>query len=179
MTKPIQKWAAFVWPTEEEWRAVAGFTGYEVSNWGRIRSLRWTNARLLTPQVDKDGYLYVRLRVGKGYSKLLVSRGVCAAFNGAAPADKPICCHGDNNPGNNLPGNLRWDTQVGNVADKLLHGTHQSGSRHPRAQIDEGVATAVKGLLRSGCSGLATARQLGISQHIVNDISRGRTWGHA
>ena len=33
---------------------------------------------------------------------------MCEAFNGPAPADKPLCMHLDENASNNKPENLAW-----------------------------------------------------------------------
>jgi len=58
----------------EQWRAVAGFEAYEVSDLGRVRSnLPWngTLGRILKPNVLRKGYLSVRLyKDGKGNDRL-------------------------------------------------------------------------------------------------------------
>ena len=59
----------------EEWLPIEGFDGkYLVSNMGRIKSLKYANARLLTPFMNNKGYDRVCLcRGGKG-KHFLVSR---------------------------------------------------------------------------------------------------------
>lgn len=177
MTKPMAKWANYEWPADEAWRRVAGFPGYEVSSTGRIRSLRRSNARLMVPEIDKDGALRVALRRDGAYVHCVLARLVCEAFNGPVQ-DGMYCCHRDNDPTNNYPSNLRWDTQKANMADKIVHGTRQQGSRHPNALIDEAVASRIKAMLAEGVSGLDVSAACDVSKHIVYDISRGRTWGH-
>lgn len=183
MTAPIEKWAKFVWPTDEVWRAVVGFPGYEVSDQGRVRSLRRTNPRLMTPEIDEDGYSRLALVRDGRYVHQLVHRMVAMAFNGPAPEGMPICRHGDNNAANNRPSNLVWGTQADNMADKNLHGTAQIGSKHPMAVITEEIAVQVKARLQPGKQPRGRLRQisreLGVSYNVVADISRGRTWGHA
>lgn len=183
MTKPIEKWATYVWPAGEVWKEVPGFPGYQVSDEGRIRSLRRTNARLCKTEVDEDGYHRLSLSLGATRVHQVLSRLVALAFHGPAPAGKPICRHLDGDTNNNRPGNLAWSTQAENMADKVRHGTAQVGSTHPRAVIDEAVARAVKQRLAATAMrhGLLKeiAADLGISFNIVASISRGRTWGHA
>lgn len=183
MTAPIAKWANFVWPADETWRPVAGFPGYEVSDHGRVRSLRRTNPRLMTPEIDEDGYSRLALVRNGRYVHQLVHRMVATAFIGPAPDGLLICRHADNNPANNRPGNLAWGTQADNMADKHIHGTAQLGSKHPMAVICEETAKQVKARLHAGRQprGLlqSISRELGISYYVVADISRGRTWGHA
>lgn len=182
MTAPIAKWANFVWPANEAWRPVAGFPGYEVSDHGRVRSLRRTNPRLMTPEIDEDGYSRLALVRDGRYVHQLVHRMVATAFNGPAPDGMLICRHVDNNASNNRPGNLLWGTQADNMADKVVHGTAQVGSKHPHAVICEATALKIKARLHQGRQPrghlLAIARELCVSYHVVADISCGKTWGH-
>jgi len=144
MTKPIDKWAMFIWPSDEVWLPVAGFPGYEVSDHGRIRSLRKGNPRLREPEIDKDGYLRLSIRRNGVYVHVVLHRLICGAFNGPEPENMPVCCHKDNVRTNNIPNNLRWDTQAGNIADKLIHGTHQTGESHGSSKISESTAIEIK-----------------------------------
>ena len=59
----------------EEWRPIEGYNGkYLVSSLGRIKSLKHTNARLLTPFMNNKGYDRVCLcRCGEAHH-FLVSR---------------------------------------------------------------------------------------------------------
>lgn len=180
MTKPIEKWATFTWPTDEEWRPVARFSGYEVSSWGRLRSCLRRNPRLKTSEIDKDGYSRVTMYRDRRYVHAVLHRLVAEAFIGPSPAGKDVCCHNDNDRSNNKPGNLRWDTQLGNIADKRIHGTHQEGSKHPRATIDEATARRVKNLLAETLRYKGrlkmVAEATGVSYHVVSHISKRNAW---
>jgi hypothetical protein len=182
MSKPLEKWVKFVWPADENWRAVPGYDGYEVSDGGRIRSLRRGNTRLLACSIDEDGYARAGLyRDGRRVFYPL-HRLVALVFIGPAPSDRPICCHRDNDKTNNRPGNLRWDTQAGNMADKIVHGTSQIGSKNPGALIDEATAAQIKFL----CANTRRykgrlkdiAQRLGCSYSTVSQISGDRSWRH-
>lgn len=121
---------------DEEWRAVVGYTGYEVSNFGRVRSLdrvipyfhpingdihRHHHGTMLRPGTMKSGHLLVVL--GKG-NNALVHHLVLEAFVGPAPEGME-CRHWDGDPANNHADNLIWGTRAENVADMLRHGTHR------------------------------------------------------
>ena len=175
MTKPIEKWAKFRWPKNEEWRPAPGFDGYEVSDRGRLRSLRRSNARLVNPTHHENGMLRVQLSRDGVRVHQVLARLICEAFNGAPPPGMN-CCHEDGDYTNNRPGNLRWDTQAGNMADKRRHGTHQAGSKHPNASIDEDMARRVKASVGRAKE---VAALLGVSVHVVNDIRSGKAWRHA
>ena len=65
---------------DEEWRPIEGYKKYLVSNMGRVKSLKYANARLLTAFPNNKGYLRVCLcHNGKG-RHFLVSRLVASAF---------------------------------------------------------------------------------------------------
>lgn len=68
---------------KEIWRAIIGYEGlYEVSNWGRVKSLprNTTSGKILKPIKDKDGYLYVCLCKDGKVKNLRVHRLVGMAF---------------------------------------------------------------------------------------------------
>lgn len=121
----------------EEWLPVHGFEGaYEVSDWGRVRSLdriittkagikQRHQGRVLTPAADRSGHLNVNLGPGK---KLLVHRLVLEAFIGPSPEGQE-CCHNDGDPTNNNLANLRWDTRSENVLDSVRHRTHNETAK--------------------------------------------------
>lgn len=108
----------------EIWRNVDGFPGYQVSNWGTVRS--YINNRhgvhedfhMLKPQPNRNGYLTVCL--GRG-NRRLVSRLVAEAFI-PNPNNLPLVRHLDDNPSNNHVNNLAWGTQTDNMQDCVKHG---------------------------------------------------------
>ena len=92
----------------EEWRVVAGYGGkYLISNMGRTKSLKQSEARLLTPFVNNKGYERVCLcRNGKG-RHFLVSRLVAEAFcPNPDPEKRWTVDHIDGNTRNNKAENL-------------------------------------------------------------------------
>lgn len=117
----------------EEWRPIPGDAGYEVSNYGRIRSVdrvvqtqrgfESRRGRLLKPWVNvQTGYLQVTLGRGRRAAVHVV---VAAAFIGPRPEGLAVC-HNDGVRTNCALDNLRYDTHSNNVRDKRTHGTdHQ------------------------------------------------------
>lgn len=178
MTKPIEKWANFQWPSDEIWRSIAGFPGYEASDHGRIRTLRKGNPRLRIPEIDKDGYYRMSIQRDGRYVHVVLHRLICEVFKGAAPEGKPVCCHEDNDKTNNRPGNLRWDTQAGNIADKVRHGTHQIGSKHGSASCTEKDVAVVIDALRNGATLGVAAKAAGVSFSVAASVSSNKAWKH-
>jgi hypothetical protein len=99
----------------EEWRKVVGYENeYEVSNWGKVRSL-YPKTRVgdkenktLKQKSDNKGYYRVNLYKGGEFKKsALVSRLVAMAFI-PNPLDLPQVGHKDDNNKNNNVSNLYW-----------------------------------------------------------------------
>lgn len=118
----------------ELWRPVVGWEAqYEVSNRGRVRSLnRLVNAgnrngskrlnrikgMVLKGTPDRDGYLKVNLRDGRGGVKTRVVHALVAeAWIGPRPLGYDVC-HGPGGTRDNSLSNLRYDTRAANEADK-------------------------------------------------------------
>lgn len=108
----------------EIWRDIDGYRGYQVSNFGRVRS--FANNRhglceehhMLNPVKGKNGRYTVCLGRGNRY---LVSRLVATAFI-PNPSNLPIVRHMDDDPLNNHVSNLAWGTQMDNMQDCVKHG---------------------------------------------------------
>ena len=98
----------------EEWKQIRGFPGYEVSNYGRIRSLArnykyGSHGIIVLKTNDRHGYRGVTLfRDGKRHYKA-VHRLVAEAFI-SNPDDLPIINHKDEDRTNNRVDNLEWST---------------------------------------------------------------------
>ena len=104
----------------EVWKPVFGFEGhYEVSNLGRIRSLKRnrTSGGIIKTHVNK-GYEYFHPCKNGKHRNMKVHRAVAEAFI-QNPDNKPDVNHKDENPLNNHVDNLEWATK----AENINHGT--------------------------------------------------------
>ena len=87
-------------------------------------------------------------------------------------AHSPEICH---NPACINPRHLRWATPSENMADRLLDGTANRGSRHGNAVLTEADIPSI----RSDARPLAKiAASLGVSEATIRDVLAGRTWAH-
>lgn len=93
---------------DEIWRPIKGYEGlYEISNYGRVKSLKCHKERLRTPTKRNKDYLGVSLcKNGKQETKL-VHRLVAEAFI-PNPDNLPCVNHKDENPTNNVIDNIEW-----------------------------------------------------------------------
>lgn len=97
---------------EEIWKSVPGFEDYEVSNYGRVRSLHYKNGnkvKVLKPFKDHQGYLHVNLRNNGKRWCVKVHRLVALLFI-PNPENLPQINHITEDKTRNEVWNLEWCT---------------------------------------------------------------------
>ena len=93
---------------KEVWKDILGFEGhYQVSNLGRVKSIKFRTERILKPANNGYGYLFVKLCKNGEQKKFKVHRLLCQAFL-PNPNNLPDVNHKDENPSNNRVENLEW-----------------------------------------------------------------------
>lgn len=103
------------------------WSNYEVSNFGRVRSIDRFNSfiganqsgkykitqkikgKVLTPRINKDGYAYITLCENGNNKSAKIHRLVAETFIDN-PFNKPAINHLDENKQNNMVDNLEWCT---------------------------------------------------------------------
>lgn len=117
------------------------FEGYEVSNYGRVRSLNYRGhgkIQVLKPRVDRGGYLQIDLRKGGKRKTCRVHRLAAYAFiPNDNPTEKIEVNHVDENKANNHVSNLEWCTREQNCN----HGTRTERSVKARSKKVKCVET--------------------------------------
>lgn len=97
----------------EEWRDIKGYEGlYQVSNYGRIKSLNYHRRnveKILTPIKHSNGYYYINLFKNKKGKIYRMHRLVAIAFI-PNPNNYQLINHKDENKANNNVENLEWCT---------------------------------------------------------------------
>lgn len=107
---------------------------------------------------------------------LAAHRLMCEAVHGPAPAGMEVAHNcGKGHLGCVNPLHLRWATKVENMADKLIHGTDNRGSKHPRVKLTEAQVGEIRQV--QGRETLATtAGRYGVSPATIHSIYRRRSW---
>ena len=192
----------------EEWRPIADFDDYEVSNMGRVRratqGYRKPAGHILA-QSSTYGYPTIKLTKDGKQIGCRVNRLVCRAFHGDPPSFDHHAAHKDNVRDNNMADNLRWAEPSSNMQDKLGHGTVPFGDRNgarlhpgklargsrngkhtkpectPRGE-KHGCAKLTESDVRSIRADLRSERQIardyGVSRCAINGVKIGKTWSH-
>lgn len=157
----------------EDWKPAVGYEGiYEVSDLGRVRSLDRTVTISNGRQRQRLGRV-LKLGVSGKYKVVMLSdangchvthkvhRLVLAAFVG--PGEGIDGCHNNGNGLDNRLENLRWDTRSGNEKDKLRHGTHNRGERHPNLALTAGAVQQIVAMRNAGMGNKEICSRTGVS----------------
>ena len=100
---------------DEIWKDIEGYEGlYQISNKGRVKSLKYGKERIRTPVITNDGYLNVILYKNTTAQHRLIHRLVAEAFI-PNQDNLPEINHRDENKKNNCVENLEWCDRGYNV----------------------------------------------------------------
>ncbi len=159
----------------EIWKPVVGNPTYQVSSFGRVRSLdhlakgrngcdRLIRGRVLSPgRANATGHLSVSLgRGGKVYVHVLVAQ----AFLGEKPFPEAEVRHRDGDSRHNDWRNLRWSTRGDNIRDLKRHLGR-------RGALMEWEVRAIKVCLRNGEKGVDLAERFGVGPSAISQIKLG------
>ena len=169
----------------ERWKKTYVSEFYEVSDLGRVRSLRKQGQRSAlskTPRLkalkkEKNGYVRVSLCENDKNVLHLVHRLVLTAFS-RPPHSIEVCNHRNGDKSDNRLSNLEWCTPRENAAHSVRTGLHPHGSRSHYAKLTEDNVRQIKTLLSGGNSQRKIARMFGVRQGTISFIAKGETWSH-
>jgi hypothetical protein len=156
---------------KEIWKVIPGFSKYEASNLGRIRSIRFQ--RLLKLGMCNRGYLRVTLRNNSDEKKTFhIHRAVLLAFVGPLPKGM-VSRHLDGNPLNNKLSNLKYGTYQENSQDSFNHGTHST------QKLDAEDAKDIRRLWEDGdLNQKQIAKEFKVGRSQISRIINHRAWKH-
>ena len=155
----------------EEWLPIVGYEKYyEVSNLGRVRSIRYK--KLLKPWLNDEGYPQVGLCVNYVKKHFRVHRLVLEAFVGPCPEGHETRHYPDQSKTNNNLANLSWATTQVNVGDNNERGMYCLGRLTPEQVKEIRSIELPYGKKNEYC------KQLGISRTTFHVIRRREAYAH-
>jgi hypothetical protein len=110
---------------EEIWRDIANYDGYQISNTGLVRSLKWGKSRILKQKRDGN-YMRIDLMANGKKKRERIHRLVLSAFVPNID-NKPIVDHINRNTFDNTLNNLRWVSNVESGLNTSRHFTEEYG----------------------------------------------------
>lgn len=161
--------------TEELWKDIPGFEGvYEVSNLGRVRSLRFINNQvdkqrtvpLLLKNLQGNARSRYRSVQLSGRKKWAIHRLVLMAFVAPAPTPTHEAAHLDGNPENNTLGNLVWATSAENQGHKTLY----AGKRNAPVVFSPEDLQTIRTARENGESFRSIARRYNVNPGKISDL---------
>jgi len=167
----------------ESWKPVVGLEDrYEVSDLGRIRSLRYNFGYRLVPLVmspwqARTGHRLVTLvRDGVRVKKVQVGRPVLQAVVGESP--KMACSHLNHDASDNRLSNLIWESRLDNERRKSRDGRRPCGEASSRAKLTADQVIEIRGDLLKGLFQRQIAKKFGISRSTIQAIGSRKLWAH-
>lgn len=167
---------------KEEWRPIRA--GYEVSCFGRVRSLnrivpdgkggsRFYRGRILKP-MNRGGYLRVRLPGGKYFG---IHQLVAAAFIGPCPIGHEVN-HKNTVKSDNDEENLEYLTSSQNQLHAIANGcrSYPVGEKHPVSVATETQIIQAYNLVAGGMTTRAAAASVRLSASSIQQMIGGHTW---
>lgn len=163
-----------------KWKKIQGFSRYEASNTGLLRSTNYKNSgktKVLKPAPDKKGYLKTMLQNDQGgYNSKHVHWFVTLAFYG--PREEGLTVdHIDGNKQNNYINNLEYVTRSENCKRAVKTGLWEikHGSKNGNSKITEEQVKEIREYYSQFKKGerygrKALADKYGISESHLKDI---------
>ena len=158
----------------EIWRDIKGYDGeYQVSNLGRVKSLKYGKEKIMKFGTNKDNYLRVILCKNNKVKTFRVHLLVAMAFL-PNPDNLPQLNHKDENPSNNNVENLEWCTISYNI---------NYGTRNKRVSkiLTNGILSmkvdqfSKKGeFIKTWPSIMQVERELGIDNSSISKCCKGK-----
>ena len=174
----------------EKWKDIKNFSGYQVSNLGRVKSkekfikgygtrIKHQKERILKSVPNHSGYHRLTLRANNKSFNASVHRLVAEAFI-MNPFKKTEVNHIDGDKSNNCVSNLEWTTPSENQKHSYKTGLHsQKGSNNAFSKINEDIVREIRQRFKVGgstCKSLA--EDYNISVPSVSMIVNYKTWKH-
>ncbi len=107
---------------KEEWKEIEGFSDYQISNLGRVKSLKRNKEKILKAVDGSRHYLYISLYSLNKKSTYTIHRLVLKAFKLIDDFELLQCNHIDGNKQNNSIDNLEWCTNTENIRHAFKTG---------------------------------------------------------
>lgn len=166
----------------EEWRPIEGYDDYQISSFGRVKSLkkcRGCAVRILRPAISRTNYLIVQLVKNAKPKWYSVHRLVAKAF-ATNPENKPQVNHVDGCKINAYAGNLEWVTNAENIRHAFDVGLAKPlcGEKHAEAKLTNEQVVYIRNN-PDGLNTIELSKNFGVTAATISDVQLGKKYKDA
>lgn len=159
---------------KEEWSEIDGYTGYEISNYGRILSTKGKNPRFLKQRISNNGYNLINLYqdgVSNTYQvQVLVANIFCI---NDSPEIKTQVNHKNEVKTDNRSCNLEWVTPAQNINHGTANARRAKALGKPVNQYD------MEGYFMRTWSSISEAARVGFNAGSISKCCSGKQKSHS
>lgn len=164
----------------EEWKPVFGYEGiYEISNYGRVKracSGKGTyTGKIIKSYVIDPGYSRVGLTKNAKTKSKYVHQLVMLSFVGECPEGLEVN-HRDGDRANPRLNNLEYISRSENLLHRYTLPWARNGEKHWKSKLTDLQAKEIRSLKGSDETQKSIAKRFGISDSVIRDIWKGKTW---
>ena len=150
------------------------FRKYEISNMGRVKSLKREVEIIMNTYRNNRDYHLVHFRINGKRRAYTVHRLVALIFLKNIDPKKVTVNHNFGKD-DNCATSLSWMTHSENSIHGVEHGLIKSGSKHHLAKLDESQVRTIKSL-RGVFTEAKIAGYFKVSRGLINNINIGKSW---
>jgi len=174
----------------EVWKKIPGFSKYEASTMGRLKTYNWKNTgreKIMKPALDNGGYLRTMLLSDQGkYKTVKVHRIIISTFIENIH-NKETINHKNGIKTDNRILNLEWNTRSENIIHSFKNKLSSNvGEQNPNATLTDKQVKDIRKNYKYGrkskYEGGKTKKQIadeyGTTFNVIKNLIQGRTWKH-
>lgn len=159
---------------KEIWKNINNYTNYEISNFGRVRSSKYREPRILKPRKSKNGYLYINLSRNGEYKSFNIHRLVAETFMGKSDL---TVNHIDENKNNNNLSNLEFVSSKENKEKYRKNNPfYISGEKNKNSKLKKEDIKNIIFMRNGGKTFNEISIIYGVSRNCIMDVFYNRTW---
>lgn len=163
----------------EIWKDIEGFPKYQISNLGRVRSLKFREPRSILIQSGENGYFYVCF-YSRGKPKVKDLHRIVAIHFVSNPHSKKQVNHINGNKLDNRAENLEWVTPSENQQHSIRIGLRNDrGEESINSKLTkEQVLDMRKIYQEENITYLELSKRFGVHKDYVGLIINKKRWAH-
>jgi NUMOD4 motif/HNH endonuclease len=164
----------------EIWKDIVSYDGlYQVSNLGRVKSLKRNRETIFKLLINRDGYPVCQLFYNKKHISYKIHRLVALSFI-PNPENKTTVNHINGVKTDNRVENLEWNTRSENILHAFQIGLKKSskGISNGRSKLTEKEVLKIRLLLSKGMKQNDISKKFNISTQTISSINKRLIWKH-